>query len=390
MKIPIYLDNNSTTPLDPRVLEAMLPYFREKFGNASSHQHRFGWIAEDAVEQAQERISSLIGSGEDELIFTSGATESINLVLKGLYPYYKHSGYQIISTRTEHMALLEPLAELEEWGIKVQYLPVDTLGFLDLNSLEKALKEKTFLVAIMMANNETGLIQPIQDISRMAHEAGALFFTDASQAYGKIPIHVEDFGIDLLAFSAHKIYGPKGIGGLYIRKGNPKIQIKGQILGGGQQNHIRSGTLNIPGIVGLGKASELCKEWMGLESLTLSQMRNQIENTLLSIPGSYLNGDKENRLPQTTNIRFDHIRAEQLFSKIPDIAISSGSACNSANPLPSHVLLNMGLTDKQVRSSIRIGMGRMNTESEIQIAGEQIREAIEILRKEDPFWKEIV
>lgn len=387
MKNPIYLDNNSTTPVDPRVLEEMLPYFKEKFGNASSHQHSFGWIAEDGMDQALERIQGLIGSKENEFIFTSGATESINLVLKGLFQTYGPTGKQIITTSTEHNALLEPLLDLQNQGLKVHYLPVNRFGRIDLNDLEIALKEKTFLVAIMMANNETGTLQPLQEIIKISHEAGSLFFTDATQAFGKIPLKVHELGIDLMACSAHKIYGPKGVGGLFIRKSDPPIKIKGQILGGGQQNHYRSGTLNIPGIVGFGKASEICGEVMEEESSDQSLWRDELETTLLSLKDSHLNGDKANRLPNTLNVRFDNIRAEQIFARIPEIAISSGSACNSANPDPSHVLLQMGLNPNEARSSIRISLGRMNHETEIKDAGMEIVQAIQDLRAENPFLR---
>ena len=386
MSNPIYLDNNSTTPVDSRVLEEMLPYFKEKFGNASSHQHRFGWIAEDGMNQALERISELIGSSVEDFIFTSGATESINLVLKGLYQSSVFENQQIITSHTEHSALLEPLEELKQKGVKVHYVPVDKSGLLDLNNLEEALNHKTALVAIMMANNETGVIQSISEISQLAHKAGSLFFTDATQAYGKIPFQVRPLGIDLMACSAHKIYGPKGIGGLYIHPHSP-IKLKGQITGGGQQNNIRSGTLNIPGIVGFGKASELCQAEMKTEGTIHSQWRDWMEAHLLSIPYSHVNGKTQERLPNTLNIRFDYLRAEQLFSKIPEIAISSGSACNSANPEPSHVLMNMGLSEKQAKSSIRIGIGRMNTYQEILEAGDQIKKAVERLQMENPLFK---
>jgi len=386
MRNPIYLDNNSTTPVDPRVLDEMLPYFKEKFGNPSSHQHRYGWLAEDGVDMALERIGSLIECREEEFIFTSGATESTNLALRGLAYTYRNTGKKIITCLTEHAAVLEPIRELEQSGIPIQYLPVQSNGLLDLNQLEEALKKPTFLVCIMMANNETGVIQPIQEITQLAHEQGSLIFSDASQALGKIPVLVDNLGLDLMACSSHKLYGPKGVGGLYIRKGSPYIKIKPQITGGGQQNELRSGTMNVPGIVGFGKAAEISGQEMQGEYQKLKTWRDLMETSFLSLPLSYRNGTFENRLPHTLNLRFDFIKSEQLFQKIPHIALSTGSACNSANPEPSHVLLAMGLTEKQARSSIRISLGRMNTTGEIENAIKDIRLGLENLRNEDVFW----
>ncbi len=387
MRPSVYLDNNSTTPMDPRVLEEMLPYYTEKFGNASSHQHRYGWIAEDAVDQAKERISSLLESAEEDLIvFTSGATESINLVLKGIVEL-KGNKKQIITTSIEHKAVLETLEYLHERGGNIHYLPVNSKGLIDINQLEEALRKETLLVCLMMANNETGVIQPMEDIISMVKSKGVPFFTDASQAFGKIPISLNKFSPDFMAFSGHKIYGPKGIGGLIIKNGNSKNKFSPQIIGGGQQNGLRSGTLNIPGIVGLGMASKIAEQEMMQDTLRLASLRDQLEKKLLEIPISYINGDPVNRLPQVSNIRFDYIRAEQLLSKLPNIALSTGSACNSLNPEPSHVLLGMGISDSQVRSSIRISLGRMNCEEDINIASREIVMAIEELREENPLWK---
>ncbi len=393
MRNPIYLDNNSTTPMDARVLEEMIPYYTHKFGNPSSRQHVYGWIAEDGIELALERIQSLLGFSETgDFIFTSGATESINLVLRGILDQYG-TDKQIITTNTEHKAVLETLAELEKRGASVKYLSVNEKGLLDLNQLEDALKKDTLLVSVMMANNETGVIQPIQEMIRMTHDEGALFFSDATQAFGKIPLNLETIGMDFMACSAHKVYGPKGVGGLYIRKKSilknkvRNLRIYPQIIGGGQQDNFRSGTLNVPGIVGFGKASEIAEKEMVNEHKNLSIWRDSLEEKLLQLPFSYRNGEVLSRLPHVTNLGFDYIRAEQLLSLIPEIAISTGAACSSSDPEPSHVLLGMGLTENQARSSIRIGIGRMNTAEDIRIASELIHDSIQKLQKENPLWE---
>ena len=391
MRNPIYLDNNSTTPIDKNVLEEMMPYLTTKFGNASSKQHSYGWISEDAVLQSKERILKLLGgTTEDEFIFTSGATESINLVLRGLAAQNNFQNKQVITCKTEHSAVLETLGELERSGVKVNYLPVGSNGILDLNVLQEALKIDTALVCMMIANNETGVLQPIREITSMAHKHGALLFTDASQAFGKIQIDIQDLEIDLLACSAHKIYGPKGVGGLFIKNRKPKIKLKSQITGGGQQQNLRSGTLNVPGIVGFGKAAEIAGKLMPEESKNLSFLRNKLENSLLQIPFSNLNGDLKNRLPHVTNLRFDFILAHQLLNKVPDIAFSTGSACNSETSEPSHVLLSMGLTEKEVKSSFRLALGRMNTLEEIEYSAMHISNFIDVLRTSNPIWKKAV
>ncbi|MCE3008019.1 MAG: IscS subfamily cysteine desulfurase [Bacteroidetes bacterium] len=387
MKTPIYLDNNATTRMDPRVLEAMLPYFTEDYGNAASRNHLFGWRAEEAVDYAREQIANLIGCTAKEIVFTSGATESNNLAIKGVFEMYARKGNHIITARTEHKAVVDTCRALERRGARVTYLNVQQDGLIDLKELEAAMTPQTALVAIMFANNETGVIQPIREMSAIAHSYGALFFTDATQAVGKIPVNVDEEGIDLMAFSGHKMYGPKGVGALYVRRKNPRVKVTAQMDGGGHERGMRSGTLNVPGIVGLGKACELAQQEMQAEATRLRQLRDKLETELLKIEESTRNGNPTQRLPHVANISFKHVEGEGLMMGIKDLAVSSGSACTSASLEPSYVLKAMGLSDDLAHSSIRFGLGRFTTEAEIDYAIGHVREAVSKLRKMSPLWE---
>ncbi len=387
MNLPIYLDNNATTPMDSRVLDAMLPYFNSKFGNAASRNHAFGWAAEEAVDYAREQVAQLIGAHEKEIIFTSGATESDNLAIKGVFEMYKDKGNHIITCVTEHKAVLDACKHLEKLGAEVTYLPVKTDGLIDLNELEAAITEKTILVSIMYGNNETGVIQPIKEIAAITHKHGALFMTDATQAVGKIPVDVIADGIDLMAFTGHKMYGPKGVGALYVRRKNPRVKVTAQMDGGGHERGMRSGTLNVPGIVGLGKAAELCRLEMAEEAKRLSALRDKLQTSLLQMEESYLNGNPENRLPHVTNISFKYVEGEGLMMAMKDLAVSSGSACTSASLEPSYVLKSLGLSDDLAHSSIRFGLGRFTTAEEVDFAIEQTKKAVNHLRNLSPLWE---
>jgi cysteine desulfurase len=387
MELPIYLDNNATTPLDPRVLEVMLPYFTSKFGNAASRSHTYGWVAEEAVDYAREQVAKLIGCTDKEIIFTSGATEADNLAIKGVYEMYHEKGNHIITVATEHKAVLDTCKHLEKSGAEITYLTVKDDGLIDLSELEAAITEKTILVAVMYGNNETGVIQPIKDIAAIAHQHGALFMTDATQAVGKIPLDVDADGIDLLALSAHKMYGPKGVGALYVRRKNPRVKLTAQLDGGGHERGMRSGTLNVPGIVGLGKACELCRLEMDVEAKRLSALRDKMESALTRIEESYVNGNTEERLPHVSNFSFKHVEGQGLMMAMKNLAVSSGSACTSASLEPSYVLKNMGLSDDLAHSSIRFGLGRFSTEEEIDFAIHEIRKAVDHLRELSPLWE---
>lgn len=387
ISLPIYLDNNATTPMDPRVLETMLPYFTAKFGNSASRNHAFGWAAEEAVDYAREQVAGLIGAHEKEIIFTSGATESDNLALKGVFEMYQDKGNHIITCVNEHKAILDACKHLERLGANVTYLPVQSDGLVNLQQLEAAITEKTILISIMYGNNEIGVIQPVKEIAAIAHKYGALFMTDATQAVGKIPVDVQADGIDLMAFSGHKIYGPKGIGALYVRRKNPRVKVTAQIDGGGHERGMRSGTLNVPGIVGFGKAAELCRLEMEQESKRLSAMRDRLEKSLLELEESYVNGNVTHRLPHTTNISFKYVEGEGLMMAMKDLAVSSGSACTSASLEPSYVLKNLGLSDDLAHSSIRFGLGRFTTDEEIDFAIEQTKNAVNHLRVLSPLWE---
>ena len=387
MELPIYLDNNATTPLDPRVLEAMLPYFTNKFGNAASRNHAFGWVAEEAVDYAREQVAKLIGCTEKEIIFTSGATEADNLAIKGVFEMYADKGNHIITATTEHKAVLDTCKHLEKQGAKVTYLQVKEDGLIDLAELEAAMTPETILVTIMYGNNEIGVIQPVKEISAIAHKHGALFMTDATQAVGKIPVDVNADGIDLMAFSAHKMYGPKGIGALYVRRKGPRVKVTAQMDGGGHERGMRSGTLNVPGIVGLGKACELCRLEMDEEAKRLSGLRDKLENALTQLEESYVNGNKEHRLPHVANISFKYVEGEGLMMAMKDLAVSSGSACTSASLEPSYVLKALGLSDDLAHSSIRFGLGRFTTEEEVDYAIENTKKAVNHLRDLSPLWE---
>ncbi len=387
LKLPIYLDNNATTPLDPRVLQAMMPYLTDVFGNAASRNHPFGWQAEEGVDYAREQISKLIGCTDKEIIFTSGATESDNLAIKGVYEMYAQKGNHIITTTTEHKAVLDTCKHLEKLGARVTYLPVDGEGLISLTDLEAAMTPQTILVAIMYGNNETGTIQPIREISAIAHRHGALFMTDGTQAVGKIPVDVEADGIDLMAFTAHKMYGPKGVGALYVRRKNPRVKVTAQMDGGGHERGMRSGTLNVPGIVGLGKACEICRLEMAADTARISQMRDRLERELLTLEESYVNGSTAHRLPHVTNISFKYVEGEGLMMGVKDLAVSSGSACTSASLEPSYVLKALGLSDDLAHSSLRFGLSRFTTDEQIDYAIGHVKEAVTKLRDMSPLWE---
>ena len=387
MNLPIYLDNNATTPMDPRVLEAMLPYFTQKFGNAASRNHHFGWLAEEGVDYAREQVAKLIGASEKEIIFTSGATESDNLAIKGVFEMYKEKGNHIITAVTEHKAVLDACKHVEKLGGKVTYLPVKEDGLVDLVALEAAMTPETILVSIMYGNNEIGVIQPVREIADIAHKHGALFMTDATQAVGKIPVDVNRDGIDLLALSAHKMYGPKGVGALYVRRKGPRVKVTAQMDGGGHERGMRSGTLNVPGIVGLGKACEIALNEMESEAARLSAMRDRLQRELTTLEESYVNGNQEHRLPHTANISFKYVEGEGLMMAMKDLAVSSGSACTSASLEPSYVLKSLGLSDDLAHSSIRFGLGRFTTDEEVDYAIEVTRKAVTHLRELSPLWE---
>ena len=388
MRIPVYLDNHSTTPLDPRVLEAMLPYFTEKFGNAASRNHCFGWEAEAAVDEVREQIARLIrASSAKEIIFTSGATESDNLAIKGAAESYKDKGNHIITCATEHRAVLDSCRALERRGYSVTYLPVDSHGALDIERLCHAITEKTILISIMAANNEIGMIHPAKEIGRIAKQRGVLFHCDGAQAVGKIPIDVEEMGIDLLSISAHKMYGPKGIGALYVRSKRPKVRLSPIIDGGGHEWGLRSGTLNVPGIVGLGKACGIAKQELSQEGDRLIELRERLKNGILSrLDEAYVNGHPTQRLPGNMNISFAYVEGESLMMALKDIALSSGSACTSASLEPSHVLRALGMEENLVHSSIRFGLGRFNTQEEVDYTVDRVVQEVSRLRKLSPLY----
>ncbi|MCW3115814.1 MAG: cysteine desulfurase, IscS subfamily [Segetibacter sp.] len=388
LKLPVYLDNNATTPCDPRVVEAMIPYFTENFGNAASRNHPFGWAAEEAVDYAREQVAKLVGADPKEIIFTSGATEGDNLAIKGVYEMYASKGNHIITATTEHKAVLDTCKHIEKLGGEVTYLQVKPDGLIDLAELEAAIRPTTILVAIMYGNNEIGVVQPVREISAIAKRHGVLFFTDGVQAVGKIPVDVQKDGIDLMAFTAHKMYGPKGVGALYVRRKNPRVKVTAQMDGGGHERGMRSGTLNVPGIVGFGKAAELARLEMEQDAKRLSGLRDKLERELLKLEEAYVNGNRDHRLPHVTNISFKHVEGEGLlmgFNK--NIALSSGSACTSASLEPSYVLKALGLGDDLAHSSLRFGLGRFNTEDQIDYTIEQVRTTVLKLREMSPLWE---
>jgi cysteine desulfurase len=388
LKLPIYLDNNATTPMDPRVLEAMIPYFTEHFGNAASRNHPFGWEAEEAVDYAREQVAKLVGADPKEIIFTSGATEGDNLGIKGVYEMYASKGNHIITCTTEHKAVLDTCKHIERLGGEITYLEVKADGLIDLKELEAAIKPTTILVAIMYANNEIGVLQPIKEISTIAKKHGILFFSDAVQAVGKVPVDVNRDGIDIMAFTAHKMYGPKGIGALYVRRKNPRVKVTAQMDGGGHERGMRSGTLNVPGIVGFGKACELARLEMADDAARLSKLRDKLETSLMKLEETYVNGNREHRLPHVTNISFKYVEGEGLlmgFNK--NIALSSGSACTSASLEPSYVLKALGLGDDLAHSSLRFGLGRFTTEEQIDYTINAVSTTVLKLREMSPLWE---
>lgn len=388
LKLPVYLDNSATTPVDPRVLDVMLPYFTQHFGNAASRNHSFGWAAEEAVDYAREQVAQLINANPKEIIFTSGATEAINLAIKGVADMYARQGNHIITVKTEHKAVIDTCKNLQKRGIEVTFLEVQPDGLINLEELEKAFTPKTILVSVMYANNEIGVIQPIEEIARIAHKHGALFMTDATQAAGKIPVDVQKMGIDLMTFTAHKMYGPKGVGALFVRRKNPRVKVTAQMDGGGHERGMRSGTLNVPGIAGFGKAAELCRLEMDTESKRLSKLRDKLEQALLKLEESYVNGNTQHRLPHISNISFKYVEGEGLmmgFNK--NIAVSSGSACTSASLEPSYVLVALGLDDELAHSSIRFSLGRFTTEAQIDYTIEQVTNAVNRMRELSPLWE---
>jgi cysteine desulfurase len=388
MKMPLYLDNHATTPLDPRVLEAMMPYLTDQFGNSASRNHAYGWVAEEATEKARKQIADLIGANSKEIIFTSGATESNNLAIKGVAEMYAERGNHIITAATEHKAILDTCKHLEKKGCKVTYLPVQQDGLVDLDQLRDAITDKTILVSIMYANNEIGVIQPIAEIGKLCKSKNVLFHTDAVQAAGKVPVNVIADNIDILSLSGHKMYGPKGVGALYVRRRNPRVQLTSQIDGGGHERGMRSGTLNVPGIVGLGKAAELCREEMAAESVRLRELRDRLKDRLLAeLDECYINGSMEHRLPNNLNISFAYVEGESLLMGINDIAVSSGSACTSATLEPSYVLKALGAGDDIAHSSIRFGLGRFNTQADIDYAAAKVIEVVKKLRELSPLYE---
>lgn len=377
LKLPIYLDNNATTPVDPEVLQAMLPYFTDHFGNAASRNHSFGWVAEEAVTQAREQVAQMIHAEPSEIVFTSGATEAINLAMKGVYEMYATKGNHILTCATEHKAVLDTCKHLAKLGATVTYLPVNAGGTVDLNLLESAIRPDTVLISIMLANNETGVLQPVREIGAVAKQHGILFFTDATQAAGKIPVDVLADNIDMLCLSAHKIYGPKGAGALYVRRKNPRVRLTAQIDGGGHEKGMRSGTLNVPGIVALGKCCSLGLQKMDEESGRISALRDRLEKGLTQLNTVTINGNTAHRLPNVTNLSFKGIAGNKLLTEISrTIAVSSGSACTSANPEPSHVLKAMGIESNLAKSSIRFGLGRFTTQEEIEYTIEMVKKIV--------------
>jgi cysteine desulfurase len=388
MKTPIYLDNHATTRMDPRVLDAMLPYFTEFFGNSASRNHEFGWVAEQAVDKARKQIADLIGATSKEIIFTSGATESNNLAIKGVAEMYAEKGNHIITAATEHKAVLDTCKKLEKSGYRVTYLPLKGDGLIDLEMLKESFTDKTILVSIMYANNEIGVIQPIAEIGKMCRERGVLFHTDGVQAVGKVPVNVNTDNIDIMSITAHKFYGPKGVGALYVRRKAPRVQITAQMDGGGHERGMRSGTLNVPGIVGMGEACAIAQRDMPVEMARLRVLRDRLKDKLeAGLDEVFINGSMEHRLPHNLNMSFLYVEGESLLMGINDVAVSSGSACTSATLEPSYVLKALGLGDDLAHSSIRFGIGRFNTEEEIDYVAGKLVEVVTKLRELSPLYE---
>jgi cysteine desulfurase len=388
LKHPIYMDYHATTPVDPRVVDAMLPYFTEKFGNAASRNHPFGWQAEEAVEQARKQIAELIGASAKEIVFTSGATESDNLAIKGVAEMYREKGNHIITCVTEHKAVIDACKRLEKQGYRVTYLPVKKDGLIDAADLRSAITDKTILITVMAANNEIGVMQPIAEIGAIAKGKGVLFHTDAVQAVGKVPFSVNELKVDMASISAHKIYGPKGVGALYVRRRNPRVLLAPMIDGGGHERGMRSGTLNVPGIVGFGKAAELCRLEMAADAERLRALRDRLNRRLhVGLDEIYVNGSMERRLPHNLNISFAYVEGESLLMGINDVAVSSGSACTSASLEPSYVLKALGAGDDLAHSSIRFGLGRWTTEEEVDYVADKLITVVTRLREMSPLYE---
>lgn len=388
MKLPIYMDNHSTTPCDPRVVDAMLPYFTEKFGNSASRNHSFGWEAEEGVDTARKQIAKLINADSKEIVFTSGATESNNLALKGVAEMYREKGDHIITSSTEHRAVIDPAKSLEKKGVKVTYLSVDKTGTVNPDDVRNAITDKTILISIMLANNEIGTINPIKEIGKIAKEKGVLFHCDATQGVGKIPVNVQELGVDLMSFSAHKIYGPKGIGALYVRRRAPRVRLAPMLDGGGHERGMRSGTLPVPLIVGFGKAAELCEQEMATESVRMMALRDRLKAGIMgAMEEVYLNGHPTERLPGNLNISFAYVEGEALLMGVKEIALSSGSACTSATLEPSYVLRALGVGSDLAHSSIRFGIGRFTTEEEVDYTIDRMLKAVNHLREMSPLYE---
>jgi cysteine desulfurase len=388
MNRPVYMDNHATTPLDPRVLDAMLPYFREKFGNAASRSHAYGWEAEHAVEKARRQIAALIGAEAREIVFTSGATESNNLALKGVAEACTKNGNHIITIGTEHKAVLDTCKKLAKTGCEVTYLPVASDGLIDPDRLRAAITDHTILISVMWANNEIGVLQPMEEIGRIARERGILFHSDATQAVGKLPVNVQSSNIDLLSLSGHKIYGPKGVGALYVRRKNPRVELAAQMDGGGHERGMRSGTLNVPGIVGLGAACAICQSEMPQESKRLARLRDRLRERIeAGLDEVYVNGSMEHRLPNNLSMSFAYVEGESLLMGLSGVAVSSGSACTSATIEPSYVLKALGVGEDLAHSAIRFGLGRFNTEEEVEYVAGRVVEVVRKLRELSPLYE---
>ncbi len=388
LKLPIYMDNHATTPVDPRVLEVMLPFFTERFGNAASRNHSFGSQADEAVETGRKQIADLIGASAKEIVITSGATESDNLAIKGVAEMYRRKGNHIITVVTEHKAVLDTCKRLEKQGFEVTYLGVQRDGLIDLDDLKRAITDKTILITVMMVNNEVGVIQPIAEIGRLARERGVLFHTDAVQGVGKIPFDVDALSVDLASLSAHKMYGPKGVGALYVRRKNPRVLLAPIIDGGGHERGMRSGTLNVPCIVGFGKAAEICGQEMAAESERIRALRDRLNELLhRNLDEIHVNGSLEHRVPNNLNVSFAYVEGESLLMGISDVAVSSGSACTSASLEPSYVLKALGTGEDLAHSSIRFGLGRFNTEEEVDYVAQRVTEVVKRLREMSPLYE---
>ena len=387
LELPIYMDNSATTRCDPRVVAEMLPWFSEHFGNSASRNHAFGWRAEAAIDVAREQVAALIGCTPKEIVFTSGSTEANNLAIKGVAEMYAGKGRHFISCVTEHKAVIDPLKHLEQAGAEITWLPVDGLGRIDLDALRAAIRDETVLVSLMTANNETGTVHPIAAIGRICKERGVLFHTDATQAVGRMPIDATSQQIDLLSLSAHKFYGPKGVGALYVRRKSPRVRLAPQLDGGGHERGMRSGTLNVPGIVGMGEAARIARDEFAEQTASVRTLRDRLESGLMRIEDAVLNGDVESRLPHLTNISFPYVEGESMIMGIKDVAVSSGSACTSASLEPSYVLKSLGLGDELAHSSIRFSLGRFNTAAEVDYVIDLVTREVNRLREMSPLWE---